>query len=114
MKITYKCEICGESFTLANRLSINIKQVHNETCKPTKFLKFSHGYNKYCSMKCKDGNIIRTENRRNFYRQKFKNNKIINNTCVPGAVETMWKNYEKRTGYTHNMLNPVVKKNMVR
>ena len=131
MKITYKCEICGESFTWANRLSIHIKQVHNETCKsyydkflktdpkegycagcgkPTKFLKFSHGYNKYCSMKCKDGNIIRTENRRNFYRQKFKNNKIINNTCVPGALETMWKNYEKRTGYTHNMLNPVVKK----
>ena len=132
MKITYKCEICGETFTWANRLSIHIKQVHNETCKsyydkflktdpkegycagcgkPTEFLKFSHGYNKYCSMKCKDGNIIRTENRRNFYRQKFNDDKIINNTCVPGAVETMWKNYEKRTGYSHNMLNPEVQKN---
>ena len=41
MKITYKCEICGESFTWANRLSIHIKQVHNETCKSyyDKFLK---------------------------------------------------------------------------
>ena len=63
MKLQYKCIICGECFTWANRVSKHLKQVHNITpqdyydkylkkdpnegfclsCgKPTTFIKFSH------------------------------------------------------------------------
>lgn len=127
MKLDYVCKICNTPFTWANQLSIHLKKVHNETCqtyydkflktdlneglceccgKPTKFIKFSHGYNKYCSITC--GKEMKNEKRRNFYRTKYNDNNIVNNTCVPGAVQEMWKRYEERTGYKHNMLNPEV------
>jgi len=146
----FKCELCKKYFDILQGLSIHISKFHknemsqeeyylkfigkkgkcNQCGKDVNFISVSHGYYKFCSLKCSN-NSIDVKNKKKetsiknsgyeypmqnpVTREKsketnFKNTGYEYSIQNPETKEKSKQTYFEKTGYDHPSQNPVTRK----